>query len=58
MKIEDLTLKEIKEMCKDRQECVCPMQDFCDKYFAFDKFPCEWIAEDLKREVENEDRDT
>ena len=58
MKIEDLTLKDIKEMCKVHQECVCPMKDICDKYFVFGKLPCEWEDEELKVEVPGYERKT
>lgn len=54
MKIEDLTLKQIKEICKKYRHgkiCndKCPILIECDDCFMV--CPCSWNDEDLKREV-------
>ena len=57
MKIEDLTLKEIKEICEKHRHgrhCTadCPIYLECDDCFM--TVPCTWNSEDMEREVNNE----
>ena len=57
MKIEDLTLKEIKQQC-DRNgnfltacDPECPIRPLCfDGYFG--KLPWHWTTEDMERDIE------
>ena len=59
MKVKDLTLKQIKEICK--KHCApycpaCPIKAFCLKYVTNmnmrdENFPLEWNPEDMEREV-------
>lgn len=55
MKVEDLTLKEIKEICKKYRHgrvCndKCPILIECDVFFR--ECPCRWYVKDMEREVE------
>ena len=58
MKIEDLTLKEIREICEINsrtiKDCtICPMMMFCD--YDIKVRPRHWGKdEDMEREVINE----
>lgn len=48
-KIEDITVKQIKEIC-DRNECFdCPLKFFC---VIFDVQPFEWEPAFMKGKVE------
>ena len=48
-KIEDITVKQIKEIC-DRHDCPdCPLKEFCT---IFDYLPFEWEPEIMKGKVE------
>lgn len=50
MKIEDLTLKEIKEICDKTEWCPkCRLQnDGC----ILETVPSEWTTEDMERDIE------
>ena len=58
MKIEDLTLKEIREICDKRgntgifEDCknICPIYGFCWRHIR--SLPSEWTTEDMERDIE------
>ena len=65
MKIEDLTLKEIREICEINgrtiKDCtICPMMMFCDydikvrpRHWGKDEnLDREWTTEDMERDIE------
>ena len=54
MKIEDLTLKEIKEICVENNRIHdgnCLMCSFYRTCSILEDVPYEWTTEDMKREV-------
>ena len=58
MKIEDLTLKEIREICTEHNpkgECcignTCPIMENC-LYLFGERVPSEWTTEGMERDIE------
>ena len=61
MKIEDLTLKEIKEICEKRMKRMCHacwVDCPIERVFKASPCPYKWTTEDLKREVEDGERNS
>ena len=59
MKVGDLTLNEIKEICTEREGCDgCFLYKPCCKYYCCDISPNEWESEYLEREVEDGERNS
>ena len=54
MKIEDLTLKQIKDFCKKKPVCFnCELEFFClDALKNSVCAPCNWDEEHLEQEVD------
>ena len=55
MKIEDLTLKEIKRICEEQSidRCCtedCPILETCCE--CCNGYPKEWTTEDMERDIE------
>lgn len=55
MKVEDLTLKEVKQICGNHPDNCndCPFLSVCDDWFGM--FPTEWGSEDMESEVKLND---
>ena len=53
MKIIDLTLKQIKGICEQHEECKsCPLNFGCDGDLF--TLPCDWTSENMNKEVDVE----
>lgn len=52
MKIEDLTLKEIREICEEHVCGACPLDTVSSCLLKYT--PINWTTEDMEREVINE----